>query len=188
MSKEKKSVEAYASPLNEEQYAHIGRIIVLFGHLETQIDLLIMILAGINKTYIFDVMVDNRSISSKADLLKELSEEYIPNGLDRATIDSTITEIKALVPMRNAIVHGQWGTLHKKIPGSLIFDKNDPGQPASKIKKNPKNPFLAKRLPEVSQRINDVLNLLIDVTHGENTPRPISILFSATSPTRLRSK
>lgn len=110
------SSPVYEIPLSDEELIIIGRIAVMWGHIDQQIDLILSRLLGLKLVELADIL-SGKMIGAKIEFLKK-GAYRAKNKENEKAVKDCYTKVKACVAERNIVFHGSWGreAYNKKRP------------------------------------------------------------------------
>lgn len=133
----------HAFPLNDERLAIVGRITLMWGHIDSAIDLILDHIHRFQHGQ-FEVFVNNATVGTKIAILKK-SVPYIKRQDARDAVEAAIAAVEPLLPDRNHITHGQWGWHWTPATNYLT--------PAASYERRKEQPFFARDLPKLHNKI-----------------------------------
>jgi hypothetical protein len=97
----------YAIPLTDEQLLILGRINVMWGHIDHMADLIIRLLHNFAPRQV-DVFLKSPAVGTKAGIIRR-SAEYAPDAASKVAVLDACSALDPLTSDRNHVVHGIWG-------------------------------------------------------------------------------
>lgn len=137
-------IPGYISPLTDKEHAIIGRIALIWGQIEHSVEHLVCIVSGLSWGELTAIRVADQPIGSKISFLKAAVHRLSDDGTKEAVVEfcKSIDDTKV---ERNHIFHGVWGW--------RADDKKKTVEPAARKTKNPEQPLLASKLPNLEKRL-----------------------------------
>lgn len=135
-----KDVPAFYSPLTHEQHAQLGRIAILWGHVDVFVDnLLTAVLHG--DAELRAQLFREKPIGAKLEFLTMRLKETM-QGPEREQFEAFIEAVHSIKADRNSAFHGVWG---------FYIGKDSVEAAAQHLPKN--KPFKADRLPNLERKL-----------------------------------
>jgi hypothetical protein len=137
---------AYQIPLTDAQLIGLAKIAVVWGHVDSMLDELILYAYEIDNDQ-RKALIGEKPIGAKADILAKRINHIKPKET-RALTQRFLELIQATKTERNAAFHGQWGyKLDKRKPNEFAVAVHYPP--------SPNNPLTPARFPAILKLLNE---------------------------------
>ena len=151
-------------PLSDADLQILGRITVMWGHIETNVELLLIVLGGEGYGFAaYDAEFGKQAIGGKIRALKDRRERSRdPDSRDR--LDAFVKAAFAVLDDRNAVAHGLWGW-HQRPDGHFPVAHH----------RNRAKLFSSSDLPALHERLVNVCVKAEEAFHTETGIFPLPI-------------
>lgn len=127
----------FVSPLTDAQHAQLGRISVLWGHIDYLLDHLIAAVSRLSWEQIESLKVNEKPLGAKVGFLKA-SLHQVTDDKHRALVETFIELVGGVKERRNFALHGLWGIRSDNRLKSVA--------PAARLHADVTKPFRASQL------------------------------------------
>lgn len=134
---------AFASPLTDEQHARLGRIAVLWGHIDWLLDEILLKVLKLSRAQ-REELIGEKPIGPKLAYLKPAIAR-IKDDRTRDAVQAMYTILNNTKGIRNHVFHGAWGW--------RAHDRTKSVTVAARHPKSPTNPVEATQLPWLEREL-----------------------------------
>jgi hypothetical protein len=161
---------AYISPLTDKQHAQLGRICILWGQIDLNLDQLLRWAYGFSKAQWDAMEIADRPLGTKLTLLKK-SLENVGDLVVRQLLEELCEALDNVKAQRNHAIHGMWGWRVDAAKGTV--------EPCARFHKSPALPLKVQHLSLLERALCHCSNIAMRAfLYSQNSP-PSEPLVSA---------
>jgi hypothetical protein len=157
----------YAFPIDDAQLVILGRITIMWGHVDSAID---QIVDQIHRFRPFqaEIFLPSTTVGTKVSIVKK-SLSLVSDEEARLKISAALEALERLLPDRNHVTHGRWGW-HVDL-------QTHETTPAAEWGRRRQQPFLGSELADLHNKIATAARLVDEAFYAvwRKAPAPIGV-------------